>query len=366
MKHVCICLNSVRRGGVEMAAINFQKYADKEKYRCSYYIRSCDDIDKELETEILSNDVEVIYKPEEVKSRFSEYRYLKVLMKNKGFDVVHSHMQYHSGLVMLAAYKANVKKRIAHSHFTQNNRKINLFGKIYRKCMRLCINRFATDKLACTPDAGDFLYGQAFEYGGKVIGNGIDMSKYVYDKEKREKVRKELNIEAATLAVGHIGSVYEIKNQIFLIKIFNSLHKIKQNTVLILCGEIRDDGKAQNLVKELGLEQCVKFLGVRSDIPELLMAMDVLIFPSLFEALPIVPIEAQATGLPCLLSDRIVSRIKQNDNVEYMPLESPPEEWAEKAIELAKCDRENISTAELEKNYDIKNVAKQLEMIYGE
>lgn len=362
MKKVLICLNSIRRGGMEMSAISFQ-HSIKDMRFC-YYIRDDSKPDEQLMQQIMNDNAELVCKPKHIKSRSEEYKWLKKYMQTTKFDVVHSHMQYHSGLILKAAYKAKVKKRVAHSHFSKNNRPINIIGKLYRKLMRIYLNGYSTDILACSKGAGEFLYGKAFDKHGVIINNGIDMSRYEYDFDLRTKKRYELNIDNEALVVGHIGSVYQIKNQVFLIKAFNEIKKTRPNSVLLLCGEIRDDGEAQKLVKELDLENSVKFLGIRSDASELLMAMDVLVFPSLFEALPIVPIEAQATGLPCLLSDRIISDIKKNDNVEFMPLEELPENWAKRAIELSKCDRNKVSTEELKKSYDINSIAKQLEKIY--
>lgn len=362
--NVLVCLNSIRRGGVEMSAIGFAENMNNGNRSFTYYIHDGKNADEELREKLLAENAKIVYKPEHIKSKLQEYAWLKKHMREKHYEVVHSHLQYHSGLVMAAAYASGVKKRISHSHFTQNNRKIGISGRIYRKLMRVCLNRFATDKLACSAEAGKFLYGKSFEKNGTVINNGINISLYKYSERTRYEERSKLNIPEEAFVIGHVGSVYYIKNQTFLVKVFEEIKKINENAILLICGEIQDSGEAQRLAKSIGLEQRVRFLGVRSDIPELLAAYDVLIFPSLFEALPIVPIEAQATGLPCLLSDKITQAIKQNENVEFMPLEASAEEWAKKAIDLANCDRESVSTEKLKEKYDIKNIAKQLEKIY--
>lgn len=365
MKKVCIVIYSFRRGGIEMSALSFYKRL-KNKYSFIFYIQNAENNDKEIEKSVLKNGDVIVQKPAEVKNRIDEYKFLCEFFKKEKIDIVHAHMGSHCGLVMKAAYKAGVKKRISHSHMANNNRKIGIVGKCYRKAMRFYINKYATDKLACSESAGMFICGKKFADEGTVINNGIEISQYKYNFSLRTEKRKELNLDNEAFVIGHIGSVYYIKNQSFLVKIFNEIKKNIPNSILILCGEERDDGETRTLVKELELENDVKFLGIRADIPELLLAIDVLIFPSLFEGLPIVPIEAQATGLPCLLSDRIITEVKKNKNVEFMSLDAPYKEWAQKAIELSRCERENISTTELEKNYDIKNVAKQLEKIYEE
>lgn len=362
MKNVLICLSSMRRGGIEMSALSFQQNMNKEKWNFTYYIRDNKNFDEDLVESLISENNKLVFKPDYIKSRFEEYRWIRKYLIENHYDVVHSHMQFYSGLVLAAASK--VKKRIVHSHFSKNNRRIGFAGFVYRKIMRVFILLFSTDMLACSLNAGKFLYGKRFCNRGNIINNGIDISRYIYNDMVRQITRGNLNIGMDMLIIGHIGSIYWIKNQEFLIKIFYEIKKIKPNSVLLLCGEERDDGKVRLLVNELNLEKSVKFLGVRRDIPELLMAMDILVFPSLFEAQPIVPIEAQATGLPCLLSDRIIPEIKNNKNVEFISLEESPEIWARKAIELSECDRESVSTEELKKNYDIKKIAEQLEKIY--
>lgn len=349
-----------------MSAVNFQRNMTEDKWNFIYYVRSDEYEDETLKKELISEKCELIYKPEHITSKIGEFFRLKKTMREKKIDVVHSHMQFHSGVILAAAYFSGVKKRIAHSHFTRNNRKIGLSGEVYRRFMRICLRLFAADRLACSAEAGKFLYGKSFQKHGKVISNGVDASKYRYDAELRRKIRNELNVSPDTLAVGHIGSLYWVKNQKFLVRIFAEIKKIRPDSVLLLCGEIRDGGETENSVYELGLTDSVKFLGVRSDVPELLTAMDVLVFPSLFEAQPIVPIEAQAAGLPCLLSDRIIPQIKKNENAVFLSLEETPEVWAKKAIEMSDCDREKVSVEELKKHYDIKNTAKQLERIYEE
>lgn len=360
---VLICINSIRRGGMEISAITYQQNMDSGEFEFTYYVRDSKNIDKDLLKSIIDSKATVVYKPIEVKTRLKEYRWIKsFILKNK-YEVIHSHMQYHSGLILKAAYKAGVQKRVSHSHFTKDNRKIGFLGSIYRRIMRLCLNRYASERLACSMDAGQFLYGKSFYQDGILINNGIDMTVYRFNESIRKQVRSRMNMEDK-LVVGHVGSIYWIKNQTFLIRVFREICKRHKNAVLILCGEICDDGESQKLSEELNLKDRIKFLGVRNDIPELLMAMDILIFPSVFEALPIVPIEAQATGLPCLLSDKVSADIKKIDIVEYLSLNETPEKWAEKAMELIDHKRGNVNMSELVKFYDIKNIAKQLENIY--
>ena len=367
-KKVLVVINSLRRGGIEIAAINFQSHIDRQKYKCTYFIRSFDYKDEALLSEILESGAEIIEKPSSVNNYFKEYIFFKKFLKKNQFDIVHSHLLFYSGIVMKAAYKSGIKKRVAHSHATKRNSHLgrikSVLQSIYENLMRSWLKKYATDIVACSNEAGRFLYGEKeFNRRGIVLYNGIDTENYNFDSKRKKEARERLGI-STELTVGHVGSIYWIKNQEFLIKVFLEILKTNPDSVLLLIGEIWDDGNAQKFVENLGISGKVKFLGVRSDIPDLLSAMDVFVFPSLFEALPIAPIEAQAAKLPCLISDSVTGEIRQNENVEFLSLNESVSTWAAKAISLSKEDRLSVSRDNLIAMYDINKVVKKLEKIY--
>lgn len=367
-KKVLVVINSLRRGGIEIAAINFQSHMDRQKYKCTYFIRSFDYKDEALLSEILESGAEIIEKPSSVNNYFKEYIFFKKFLKKNQFDIVHSHLLFYSGIVMRAAYKSGIKKRVAHSHATKRNKRMgrikSVLQSIYENLMRGWLKKYATDIVACSNEAGRFLYGEKeFNRRGVVLYNGINTETYNFDNQRKKDTRERLGI-STELTVGHVGSIYWIKNQEFLIKVFLEILKINPDSVLLLIGEIWDGGNAQRLAESLGISEKVKFLGVRSDIPDLLSAMDVFVFPSLFEALPIAPIEAQAARLSCLISDSVTGEIRQNKNVEFLSLNESVSTWAEKAISLSKEDRLSVSRDSLVEVYDINKVVKKLENIY--
>ena len=367
-KKLLIVINSLRRGGIEIAAINFQSHLDMQKYDCTYFIRSFDYKDEALLSDILESGAKVIKKPSHINNYFKEYIFLKRFVKENQFDIIHSHLLFYSGIVMKAAYKSGIKKRVAHSHATKRNSHLgrikSVLQSIYENVMRGWLKKYATDIVACSNEAGRFLYGEKeFNRRGIVLYNGIDTENYNFDSQRKKEARERLGI-STELTVGHVGSIYWIKNQEFLIKVFLEILKINPDSVLLLIGEIWDNGNAQKFVENLGISGKVKFLGVRSDIPDLLSAMDVFVFPSLFEALPIAPIEAQAAKLPCLISDSVTGEIRQNENVEFLSLNESVSTWAEKAISLSKEDRLSVSRDNLIAMYDINKVVKKLEKIY--
>lgn len=365
-KKVLILIYSLRRGGMEMAAIQFQTNMDPEKYEFIYYLQNADNNEKVLEDLVLSTGATFIEKPKEINSKYKEYKYLKKIISEMKIDIVHDHMNFHGGLSARAGYKAGASKRITHSHLTKDIQKIGITGKLYRVPMRDWIKRFGTDLLSCGIPSEKFLYGKNPGPKARVVNNGINTEKYAFNEEKRRAKRAELGIEDK-FAIGHVGLIYWVKNQTFLIKVLNEMLKTYPNAVLLLVGELRDGGVTEELVKELGLQDKVKFLGTRSDVPELLMAIDILMFPSVFEGSPIVPVEAQATGLPVIISENVTRTIGLNENVEYLPIDETKENlklWCNTAIELANGDRLLQDLTKLKHNYDIKNIAKQLEDIY--
>ena len=362
-KNVLICIAGLHRGGIEMSAMQFQQSMSAEKYHFIYYLHSSEENEALLKEKVIGSGAEIVIKPDDVRGLAGEYFYLKKLMKEKKIDIVHDHMGFHAGLTAIAAKRAGVPKRIAQSHWSKSNREVGFAGKAYRKLMKFFIHRCVTDMLACSSAAGRYIYGNGFDKHGVVVKNGIETEKYRFNPEKRDAKRRELGIENR-LTVGHIGHIYRIKNQTYLVRVLKELLGMGYDAVLLLVGDTADNGDTEALAKELGVSDNVIFAGVRSDIPEILMAMDVLAFPSLFEALPIVPLEAQATGLPCLISDNVTRDVCVNDNVEYFSIERDAREWAEKIVLMAGGDREKVSTERLRSEFDSSLTARKMEEIY--
>lgn len=367
MKNVLIVIQSLRPGGVEKVAVNLASHLPQSEYKFTYYLQK---IDAEQDPELLkiaqAKNAKIIIRPEEIKGYVNKYKHIKQVMANEKYDVVHSHVMFYNGLVMRAAKKNGIPKRVSHSHAIRLNRAETLPFKIYRTFMQKWINRYATDKLACSVAAGNYLYGEK-EYSkkGRFLSNGIDTKLFEYNADIRKAKREELKIADHEILVGHIGTIYYIKNQTFLAEIFAEMLKTNPAMRLIFVGEEVDRDIVEKKVKSLGIADKVIFAGQRTDIAQLLQAMDIMIFPSLFEALPVSLIEAQASKLPCLISDTVTSDVKFNDNIAFLSLEKSAEAWADKAFELLKMKREAVSTDELKSVYDITSSAKMLDEIYN-
>ncbi len=365
MKKVLVVIQLLRRGGVELAALNFAKALSKEKYAVTLLLVNPDEAqDKELEQEVKAQGFEIVEIPRNCNSYLKKYKFISELMSRNGFYAVHSHVLFFSGIVMLAARKNGIKKRLCHSHLSKWNRKEGVAFKFYKNAMRFLINLFATDRLACSYEAGCFLYGKGkYEKNGVFIANAIDTEKYSFNEEARGRIRNEFSVSDNEVLVGHIGTIYKIKNQVFLTEVLAEMQKRNAGVKLLLVGEELEREAVEEKAKSLGVAERIIFAGQRSNINEILQAMDIMIFPSLFEGLPISLIEAQASSLPCLVSNAVTQDVKFNDNVEFMSLNESAEKWAEKAFEMLNESRKAVSTEKLRESYDISACAKRLNEI---
>lgn len=367
MKKVLIVTSPLKVGGFDVVATNLQTHLDREKFECTYYLTG-EEVGP-LENMAIESGAKIIHRSDDVKGYLSEYKDLKRVMKADEYDIVHSHLMFFSGLVMLAAYVSGIPVRVAHGHMTNpcmQNRTLvqRMLFVVYRFVMTVLLDLFATAPVACGPEAGAYLYGKhMFKKRGIILNNGIDLSKYSFDETVREEKRRELGVEGCPV-LGHVGRLNYVKNHKFLLDVFAEVLKLRPDARLVIVGEGEERERIEEKAKNLGITDKVILTGVRRDVYDLLEAMDVFVFPSLYEGLPVTLIEAQATKLPCLISDTVSEYAKQNDNVEYISLSASPQEWAQRVLELSQLDRGVVSCEKLINGYDIKSVAKQLEKIY--
>lgn len=349
-------------GGVEAVTINYYRNIDKNKVQLDFI---CD----EDSTNIPYEEIErmggkVIIIPSYSKL-FKYHKALKRVLKEGNYKIIHSNINTLSVFSLFAAKCAGVPIRIAHSHSTTNKKekKKNLMKQVLRPFSKV----FATDYMCCSELAGRWLFGNKEYDKGNVylLNNAIDLDKFKYNESLRKKKRKELGIKDNTLVIGHIGRFVAQKNHDFLIDIFDEIHKKNNNSILLLAGQgpLMEDIK--NKVKELNLDDNVKFLGQRNDANELYQVFDVFLLPSLYEGLPVVGVEAQASGLLCYLSDDMTKETKVLDITKFMSLNNTPEEWADNILDdVKKYKRIDTSKEMTAKNFNIKEEAKKLEEYY--
>lgn len=349
-------------GGVEAVVMNYYRHIDHSKIQFDFI---CDEDSTNIpyeEIEKLGGKVILIPPYQKI---FKYQKELRKVLKDGEYKIVHSHINTLSVFPLYAAKRVGVPVRIAHSHSTTNKKewKKNLLKQILRPFSK----KYATDYMCCSELAGRWLFGNKAYDEGKVylLNNAIDLDKFKYDEKIRNNKRKGLGINEDTLVIGHIGRFVAQKNHTFLIDIFNEIHKKNKNSLLMLVGQGPLMNEIQEKVNNLGLKDSVIFLGQRSDVNELYQAMDFFILPSLYEGLPVVGVEAQASGLLCFLSDDMTKETKVLESTVFMSLSNTAEEWANNILQSLKEYQRHDAKYEITKNnFNIKNEAGKLENKY--
>ena len=349
-------------GGVESVVMNYYRHIDRSKIQFDFI---CDEDSTNIPyDEINSLGGKVILIPPYQKV-IKYHNELKKVLKDGNYKIVHSHINTLSVFSLWAAKSAGVPVRISHSHSTTNKKekKKNLMKQVLKHFSKV----FATDYMCCSELAGRWLFGDKEYDRGNVylLNNAIDLDKFKYDENIRKEKRKELNISDDTLVIGHVGRFVEQKNHRFLIDIFNEVHKERKNSILLLAGQGPLVEEIHEKVNELGLNESVRFLGQRKDIDKLYQAMDLFLFPSLYEGLGMVAVEAQVSGLPCVVSTEIPEIAKVTEKITFVNLENKIETWTEIIFKYIKnINRKNINFTDGIKKYDIIKEATKLEKKY--
>lgn len=286
--------------------------------------------------------------------------------ENKGkYDIIHAHASAKAFFVLWYAKKYGINVRILHSHSSRTISE-KVIQRLAANCLKIPASLLTTDKFACSPEAGKYLFGRFAVKTGrvKIIHNAIDIEKFKYDKEERDEIREKLNI-SNKFVVGHVGRFMEPKNHDFLIDVFEKIYKKEKNAVLVCVGSGGLEETIKKKCIDLRIDDRVMFLGFRSDVNKIMQAFDLLIMPSLFEGLPVTGVEAQALGVPALFADTITKDAAILPQSSYLSLKQSPEEWADKALEYKTMQKEeNPSKYIVQKGYDLKLETKKLEEYY--
>lgn len=286
---------------------------------------------------------------------------LRKFIKDKHIEVIHANGNSATLAVeMLAAKLGGCKKRIAHSHNTRCDQ------VRADKLLRPLFYATYTDALACGNDAGKWLFkNRPF----KVLKNGRDVDHFKFDETKRQEMRDKLGIIGGGIAVGHVGGFVPQKNHEFVLKIYRNLVDKKPDIKLYMIGDGALRTEVMHKAEEIGLQHNLTFTGNIDNVPDYLQAMDGMVFPSLFEGLPLAAIEWQINGLPIVMADTITRECIFASNVKQLSLKDDPEKWANTILEMVKTNnrkqQSNIGIKAINKSgYNIKDSAKQLKELY--
>lgn len=275
------------------------------------------------------------------------------------YNIVHCHAYTIGYFCLKAAKKAGITVRIAHSHNNETVHDIKYLPKLF---MQRIFTKNATDLFACSEEAGKYLFkDKSFQ----VLKNAIDSRNFIANTNIREETRKELGLEDR-FVVGHVGRLHPQKNHDFLIDVFAEIKKKKQDAELILIGTGPLEEKVRNKVADKGLVDSVHFLGNRKDMDRIYQAMDVFVFPSLFEGLGIVSIEAQAAGVPSVCSEGLPPETDITPIYQKLLLSEGEKKWADTAIDMSQnfLAHTNMQKYVVEQGFDMSATAKYMENYY--
>lgn len=344
--------------GVMSVVINyFKAMPDDIKFDVMYF-KECER-DRRADIEALGGNVFKINTPG-IKS-FVSSELDDFFESHRGeYEAVHIHAPYMACLIAPKAKKHGIKKIAVHCHSTWYS--LNPKREQINKILNLPTSRLADVQFACGRDAGRFWYGDDDKF--TVLPNAVDCKAYAFSDSKRLDARESFGFTPEQLVVGHLGRVTPPqKNHPYLLRVFAKIKETHPNAILLLVGAEPTE-ELQELSRELEIEESVRFLGRRSDIPELLSAMDIFVFPSFKEGLPVSVVEAQAAGLPVLMSDTVTDEVCITENIKRLSIEADPSVWAQQAADMTVVDRTGAYEAVKNSGWDIFDCAEKLVDFY--
>ena len=353
MKRVLCLISGMNSGGAETFLMKLYRKIDKNSYQMDF----CVNIKEEgfYDKEILEMGGKIYHIPSKSENVRKFKKSLTEIIKNEKYEYVLRITSNTMGFMDLKiAKKAGAKVCAARSSNSNDPQELKM--KIAHILGRILYGKYVDVKIAPSELAGIYTFGEN-EYNKHnvhILKNAVDLEQYKYSDQNRKNIRSELGISDDDIVCGHIGRFSKQKNHKHLIEIFNSLLKKSPNAKLILVGEGELQQDVIKQCKQLGIQENVYFLGVRSDIPAILSAMDVFVFPSLYEGMPNTVIEAQATGLSCVISDTITKQANVLGSVKYISLNSSNDIWVQEILNKSK-KRYFSKEVFIQKGYEINS-----------
>lgn len=354
-------------GGVSEFLFNVYKNIDKDKVKFDFLSpnKTTYGIYKNEINKMGGDLYELNIEQKKFINKILMHRKLSEFLKENKYDIIHinSGSFFFNLQVAYIAKRHKIERIIVHSHNTLNKK--NKIKNFIIKMLKPLLSYYATDFLACSEKAAkDMFTKKILNTKVIIIKNGIDVKKFKFDQLIRDKMRKKLNIDDK-FVICNVGRFVEQKNHKFMIDCFKEVYNKNKNAILILIGQGNLENDIKEKVLKFNLEENVKFLGLRKDVNQIMQAADVFFLPSLFEGLPIVGIEAQTTGLKCVMSDTITKEVDITNTVKFLNLKSNTlSEWANELLKDNKVEREKEYEKIIERGYDIENTANTLLKIY--
>ena len=361
---VLMVLGNTGRGGAQTFAINVLRMIDKSRFQIDFVANEL--IEDGYTQEIYDLGSKIYLIP-----YFKVYNWInynkswKNILKNNRYDIIHGHVSS-SAMVYLSLGRKYGCKTIAHSH-SAGYRGEGIV-KLIKVLFTMGAKKYADYWFACSDLAAKRMFGKNYEkyihfYN---IPNAIIAENYMFDLNKRNNIRNKYNISDITKLYGHVGSFTQPKNHKFLLELFKEIIRINKNSVLLLAGDGEKKEEILSYISSLGIEDNVILVGNVGNVNEYMMAMDTMIFPSFFEGFPVTILEAQATGLPIVLSDTITDEVFLTDCVYPMSLNEDIEKWRDRCFEVSCSDRVKENLIIANSKYNMRNCVDLIMDIYNE
>lgn len=356
MKRILCILSSLDSGGAETFLMKLYRILPPEEYQFDFIVSvegGC------YTQEVLERGGHIYKIPLRTKDLFTAMRDIKRIVQKYQYNVVLKLAENSLAVVDLVAAKLGGAKTLALRSCNAPTG-LSFSARFVHRLLQPLLNHMSTVKLAPSFLAAEYMFGKyVSQKHVQLLHNGVDLSIFHFDFDGRRKIRKEFAL-CDKLVVGHIGRFHRQKNHLFLLEIFAKLRDIRQDAVLLLVGTGELKNTILKYAQELCIQDAVIFAGQRFDIPQILSAMDVFVFPSFHEGMPNTVIEAQATGLPCIIADTITKEADITGLVQYISLDQKPEYWAKAALSAVLKERPDTTQAFIEHGYDIQCVSKEL------
>lgn len=357
MIRVLQVIHSMNLGGAENFIMNMYRSLNREEVQFDFLVNAAGVFDEEIRQ--MGGKIWMI----PYVNKVGPFRYRKELrnffLQHPEYQVVHSHLDMVSGEVIECAKKAGVQRCITHSHNTDTTG--NFVVQSLKKYYQRKIPCYADVCMACSEQAGIWLYKNE---NAIVMNNAIDLGKFLYHAEIRKKVRDQYHIPQQAFVMGHVGRFNKVKNQCFLVDLFEKYLQRDKDAILILCGGGPEKRNIEKKILEKKLMNHVIFFDASPDVYKMYSAMDIFVFPSIYEGMSLAMLEAQANGIPIVASSSIDSKSAVAGHVTFVNLNDGLEQWLvaiEKAKKLGRYDgQEQLRAA----GYDIHEMVKKLLTYY--
>lgn len=353
MKKLLCIISSLNAGGAETFLMKVCRMLPVEEYQFDFIVS---EENGRYTQEVLDRGGKIFFVPARTKNLWGAIFSIASIVKKYEYDHVLKLGTDRSAVVDLIAAKLGGAKCLA---LRSCNALTDLSWKkkIIHEALLPFVNSVASKKFAPSIYAAEFMFGrEQTKRNVYLVHNAVDLSVYCYDPAGRSKLRKELALDNK-LVIGHVGRFSKQKNHQFLVSVFQEIMKLNNNAALLLVGEGELQNEVYQQARMMGIQDSIVFTGVRFDIPQLLSAMDVFVFPSLYEGMPNTVIEAQATGLPCVIADTITPEADITESVQFLSLEDSPAIWAAVALDAATKERRDTKQDFSNHGYNMAEVA---------